>query len=142
MLTTSIKTTSKIIPLEFGFYAPGVCNIGPAEIARRRNVGHLGLTLTLVILAIALIGGAPAWTRLIVTLTVAGAASGYLQAYYHFCAGFGSRGLYNFGPLGQTESVVDPDSVAADRARSRRIGVAALAIGLAFGLAAFALPLA
>ena len=28
-------------------YRPGVCNIGPAEIARRRMAGHVGLVATL-----------------------------------------------------------------------------------------------
>ena len=33
-------------------YEPGVCNIGPAEIARRRRAGHLGLAATLVLLVV------------------------------------------------------------------------------------------
>jgi hypothetical protein len=142
MLTTSTKTTSGIISLESGSYKPGVCNIGPAEIVRRRNAGHLGLAITLIILFVELFAGWPAWARLITVLTAAGAASGYLQAYYRFCAGFGSRSLYNFERLGQTRRVTDSVDHAADMAMSHRIGVLALAIGLLFGLAAFALPVA
>jgi hypothetical protein len=28
-------------------YQPGVCNIGPAEIARRRRAGHVGALMTI-----------------------------------------------------------------------------------------------
>ena len=32
-----------------GGYQPGVCNIGPAEIARRRRVGHIGVIATILL---------------------------------------------------------------------------------------------
>lgn len=59
----------------------------------------------------------------------------------HFCAGFGSRGVFNFGPIGETTEVVDPDAQARDRAKSRQIGLASLGIGIAVGVAAVLLPL-
>ena len=45
-------------------YQPGVCNIGPAEIARRRRAGHIGLIAAVAfnaprIIAVFLGGGAP-----------------------------------------------------------------------------------
>ena len=46
--------------------------------------------------------GAPPLTRLLVALPAAASASGYLQAWFKFCAGFGSRGIFNFGDLGTT----------------------------------------
>ena len=57
----------------------------------------------------------------------------------HFCAGFGSRGEYNFGPLGRTEEVADAEARRRDRQTSTRIGLASLAIGLAVGAAAVAI---
>jgi hypothetical protein len=122
-------------------YRPGVCNIGPAEIARRRRAGHIGLLVTIVALVILVAVGAPPLARLIVALPAAAAASGYLQAWLRFCAGFGSRGIFNFGPLGQTENVPDADAARRDRARARQIGLASLAIGVAVGLVALVLPL-
>jgi hypothetical protein len=127
-------------PLELESYQPGVCNIGPAEISRRRKIGHLGVALTLVILMVELAVGWPAWTRLVTGLTVGLAASGYLQAYYHFCAGFGSRGVYNFASPGQVNNVSDRAAHLADLAKARRIELMALGVGLLFALAAFALP--
>jgi len=121
-------------------YRPGVCNIGPAEIARRRWAGHVGAVATVGLLAILLAVDAPSWSRLIVALPAAGAASGYLQAWLRFCAGFGSRGVFNFGALGQVESVDDLEARARDGARARQIGLASLAIGLAVGAVAVLLP--
>jgi hypothetical protein len=122
-------------------YKPGVCNIGPAEIARRRRSGHAGLLISVVLLAVLLVIGAPHWTRLALVLTAGGSASGYLQAWFHFCAGFGSMGVYNFGPLGSVEQVADPSARSRDRRRSIEIGLASLAIGLVVGITAFLLPI-
>ena len=108
-------------------YQPGVCNIGPAEIARRRRAGHVGLLVAIVVLAAVVAIGAPPLARLIVGLPVAAAASGYLQAWLKFCAGFGSRGLFNFGSLGETQQVPGPEARARDRARATQIGLASLA---------------
>jgi hypothetical protein len=123
-------------------YKPGVCNIGLAEIARRRRSGHVGLLISVVLLAVLLVIGAPHWTRLALVLTAGGSASGYLQAWFHFCAGFGSMGVYNFGPLGSVEQVADPSARSRDRRRSIEIGLASLAIGLVVGITAFLLPIA
>jgi hypothetical protein len=122
-------------------YQPGICNIGPAEIARRRRAGHVGLLLTVIMLAILVAISAPPLARLVVALPAAGAASGYLQAILKFCAGFGSRGLFNFGAVGPTEDVLDPADHARDRARARQIGLVSLIVGVAVGVAAAILPL-
>ncbi len=122
-------------------YQPGVCNIGPAEISRRRRAGYVGLAATVVLLGVLVAIGAPPFARLIVALPAAVAVSGYLQGRLHFCAGFGSRGVFNFGPLGQTHEVVDGEARRRDRARAMQIGVASLVLGVASGVAAFLLPL-
>lgn len=122
-------------------YQPGVCNIGPAEIARRRRAGHVGLLVTVILFAILVAVSAPPLARLLLVLPAAAAASGYLQAALRFCAGFGSRGLFNFGSVGPTEQVLDPADRARDRARARQIGLMSLAIGVAVGIVAALLPL-
>lgn len=122
-------------------YEPGVCNIGPAEITRRRRAGHAGLLATLALSGVLVVIGAPPLTRLIVALPAAAAASGYLQARLRFCAGFGSRGVFNFGEIGQTEQVPDPDARARDRSRAIQIGLASLAAGVVVGATAVVLPL-
>ena len=64
--------------------------------------------------------GAPPIARLLVALPAAVAASGYLQAWFRFCAGFGSRGVYNFGALGSTRPVEDGEAHRRDRSRACR----------------------
>src|SRR5687767_11046609 len=86
-------------------YQPGVCNIGPAEIARRRRAGHTGVIAAIALFAALVVIGAPDWMRFLVAIPAIGAASGYLQARLRFCAGFGSMGVFNFGELGNTERV-------------------------------------
>jgi hypothetical protein len=122
-------------------YRSGVCNIGPAEIARRRRAGHVGLVVTIAAFAALVAIDAPPLARLILVLPAAAATSGYLQAWLKFCAGFGSRGIFNFGPVGDTQQVVDEDARARDRARARRIGLASLAIGFVAGVAAAVIPI-
>jgi hypothetical protein len=136
-----MPTVAHMEPIQNLSYVPGVCNIGPAEIARRRRSGHIGLVVSVLLLAALLAVGAPNWTRLLLILTAAVSASGYLQAALHFCAGFGSSGIYNFGPVGIMERVDDAQARRRDRIRSLQIGLMALAIGLVVGIAAFALPI-
>jgi hypothetical protein len=122
-------------------YQPGVCNIGPAEIRRRRMAGHVGALVT----AAAFIGlvavDAPPITRLVLILPAAGAASGYIQAQLKFCAGFGSRGVFNFDSLGTWTTVTDREALARDRRRSREIAGMALAAGVVVGVVAALLPI-
>ena len=117
-------------------YVPGACNIGPAEIALRRRVGHVGLAVTAA-LATALIRSDlhPAW-RLTLALPAAGAASGYLQARQQFCANYGFRGLYNFNSRGHEQPVPATEAQAEDRRRARQITAASAAIGAGVALAA------
>jgi hypothetical protein len=103
--------------------------------------GHVGVLATFVLLAVLAAIGAPPPARLLVGLPAAAAASGYLQAWLRFCAGFGSRGVYNFGPLGSTEQVADATARRRDRARARQIGLASLAVGIVVAAVAAVLPL-
>lgn len=132
--------SQNVSPIGGTSYQPGVCNIGREEISRRRRAGHLGLIASILVLALLLAIQAPNWTRLALVVTAGAAASGYLQAWLHFCAGFGSKGVFNFGPLGTVQSVADADARSRDRRRSLEIGLASLAIGLAVGIAAVLLP--
>jgi hypothetical protein len=122
-------------------YQPGVCNIGPAEIARRRRAGHTGLLATVALFAILVAIGAPPIARLLLVIPAAVSASGYLQAYLKFCAGFGAKGVYNFGDLGPTEKVAETAARALDRARAMRISLASFAIGAAVAIVAVLLPI-
>jgi hypothetical protein len=122
-------------------YQPGVCNIGPAEIRRRRQIGWLGLAGTVGLGALLLLLDAPAVTRLLVAIPAAGAFSGFIQARLRFCAGFGSAGLQNLGELGEAARVDDPQARAADRNKALKIHAASIVSGVAVAVAFTLLPI-
>jgi hypothetical protein len=123
-----------------GSYEPGICNIGPAEIARRRRTGHIGMIATIVLLAVLVVVHATTPLRLLAFFPAAVAAAGYLQSWLRFCAGFGWLGVLNFDEVGTTERVGSSEDRARDRAMAIRIGLASAAIGVAVAIAAFVLP--
>ena len=117
-------------------YLAGRCNIGAAEIARRRRFGHLGLALAVALLLTLLATDAPRESRLLLFLPAAGSAVGYLQARLRFCAAFGLLGVFNFGALGRGERVADPAALLRDRRSAVAIVAASAVIGLGLALAA------
>ena len=122
-------------------YQPGVCNIGPAEIRRRRHIGYLGLAGAVALATVLLAVDAPAWTRLALALPVAGGLSGLIQARLRFCAGFGMAGLQNMDELGAQLQVEDTEARARDRRKAVHIQARSVAGGLAAGIAFALLPL-
>jgi hypothetical protein len=124
-----------------GQYVPGVCNIGPSEIARRRRTGHVGLIVALVMLAALIAVDAPAPLRVFLFFPAALSAAGYLQAYLKFCAGFGQIGVFNFGDHGESIHVVDSGARSKDRMKAWQIGIASGLVGLAVAVLAVLLPI-
>ena len=107
-------------------YVPGVCNIGPAEIRRRRQSGWLGLGVTILLWAAFVIFRVPAPWRLLLFFPAMIGATGFFQAALHFCAAFGMRGVFNFGSeVGKTETVEQTESRLKDRRKATVLGKAA-----------------
>ena len=112
-------------------YIP-VWNIRPAEIKRRRQVGWLGLGLTILLWVAFLAFRIPAPWRLTLFFPAVLGAEGFLQAVFHFCAGFGSRGLFNFGSeVGKTETVEWLEVRRRDQRKARLIGLYSALTGIA-----------
>ncbi len=122
-------------------YQPGVCNIGPAEIRRRRQIGFIGLIGAVALAGLLLAIDAPAWTRLALALPMVMALEGFIQARERFCAGFAMAGLQNMGDLGSETAIEDDEALAADRRKALRIHATAIAGALAAGVAFALLPL-
>lgn len=117
-------------------YVPGACNIGPAEIRRRRQSGWIGLAATVALWVILLALRVPAPWRLVLFLPASLGAAGFLQAALHFCAGFGTQGVFNFGPdVGKTDTVEQADFRRKDMAKARRIGLYSFLVGAAIAAA-------
>jgi hypothetical protein len=144
-MTTSFAVSPSPMPIAGidpdAAYQPGVCNIGPDEIRRRRRSGHIGAISAIGLFAVLVAVGAPPITRALVGLPTVIAASGYLQAHLRFCAGFGQVGVFNFGTVGETEHVVDDEARARDKAKARQIGLMSFAVGIAVAIAAVVVPL-
>jgi disulfide bond formation protein DsbB len=119
-------------------YIPGVCNIGPAEIKRRQQSGYIGLIIAIVLWVVLAALHGPAVIRLVVFLPAAMSASGFIQAYKHFCAGFGMKGVFNFdATVGQTDTVAQKEFRAADRQEARKILGLSVLCGLIVALIAY-----
>ncbi|WP_457101246.1 hypothetical protein [Microbacterium sp. P5_E9] len=123
-------------------YQPGVCNIGPAEIRRRRKSGYLGLVVSVLFLVVAFVLGWAAPWRLLVAVPVFLSAVGFLQAAFHFCVGFASQGLFNFGELGHEETVYEAEFRRKDQRRALLITGLSFAIAAVVALIAFLIPVA
>ena len=120
-------------------YIPGVCNIGPAEINKRKQAGWIGLIATIALWAIFIWFDIPSIWRLTLFFPAMMSATGFLQAYMHFCAYFGFASLFNFGDVGKTESVSQAELRAKDKRKAWQIVIYAILIGLAVALIAYAL---
>ena len=120
-------------------YVPGVCNIGPKEIVRRRVAGWAGLSSTAALWVLFTSLRADSAWYLTLFFPAALAAAGFLQAKTHFCASFGMRGLFNVGPeAGKTETVMQAEFRALDRRKAIRILLSSAVIGLVVSLASLA----
>jgi len=112
-------------------YIPGVCNIGPAERRMRRRSGFLGLIVTLIVLIILLATDVHWAWRLLLVIPATAAATGFLQDRFHFCVGFGMKGIFNvINSAGVVDNVELEEFRQADRRKAIKILLYSLAIGL------------
>jgi len=118
-------------------YIPGVCNIGPAEIKKRKQAGWIGLTATILLWAVFIwLDVAPLW-RFLLFFPAMMSATGFLQAYMHFCAYFGFASLFNFGDVGKTDSIQQAEFRAKDRRKAWQIVIYSILIGASIALLAY-----
>lgn len=121
-------------------YQPGVCNIGPAEIRRRRNTGIAGAVISAVLLVVFVVFHVPNPWRVVVLVPAGLSAAGFLQAAFHFCAAFGMTGLFNFGSLGTQETVHEKEYRRKDQQKALLIAGLSGVIALAVFVIAVLLP--
>lgn len=123
-------------------YVPGVCNIGPWEIRRRRLFGILGLAAGVALFVALTAKGAPPLARLVLLFPFWGGAFSWLQARRRFCAGFAMEGISNFGEGEATRrQVVDETAHRADMRAVMRMTRDSFVIGLAITAVALVIPL-
>ena len=119
-----------------GDYSPGVCNIGPREIAKRRAFGVGGIAATVVLGVVLVAIDAPQIARAIVLIPLLGALVSLEQARRKFCAGFAYAGIRSVNGSDATEAVANAADLAIDRAAARRMvaycGAIAIAVTAVF----------
>lgn len=119
-------------------YIPGVCNIGPAERAKRRQTGYVALLASIILMVTLVAIGAPRGWRLLLILPLSAAAVGFLQDRLHFCIGFGFKGLYNvINSAGTTDSVSQAEYRAKDRKKAMSIVWLSLVSGVVIAVLCF-----
>lgn len=122
-------------------YRAGACNIGPAEIARRRRAGYVGVAAAAVLAILLVVFDAPAAARLAIAVPLSVGILGFLQARSRFCVAYGMGGLRNFGELGTETRIADAGDRLADRRRAILMGSAAFAASVVIAGVFALLPL-
>lgn len=110
-------------------YIPGMCNINPKEIAQRRTIGHVGLTITLILTALFVGFSIDALFRVIVFVPAFLAATGYLQARNKFCVGYAGAKQHH-ADNGDVVTISDDAALAADKKKARTINIQAVTIAI------------
>ena len=109
-------------------YIPGVCNINPVEIRRRRQAGHIGLVLSVVVIVGLIALHAPWYLRLVAFLPLFLSATGYLQARHKFCVGYASAGVQHADDDSAALKIDDASMRKADTLKARMINLQAFLI--------------
>ncbi len=121
-------------------YQPGVCNIGTAEIERRRRFGLAG---TLIALALTLIMGALGVSdifKILIFFPAVMGAIGLLQAYTKFCAAYGLSAVFNFDDKEfKTKPILEQQAIAADKRMAWDIIAKSMGIAIIFTFLAIVL---
>ena len=121
-------------------YVPGTCNIGPAEIKKRRNSAVFSAVVAIaVIVLLELIQADKTW-RLILFIPAASFGVGFLQWYNKFCVAFGMKGIFNFGDIGKTFSVEQKENFQKDRAKAWKMIITGIMFGLLVAIIFYILP--
>ena len=120
-------------------YQAGVCNIGGAEVARRRQVAILGGVIYLALAIYMIAQSTSPRTTLILFIPASIFAIGFIQSRKRFCLAYGLMGTFNFQKLGSITKVEDKAALAADRKMAGTIIVQAIGISLILTAAVIAI---
>lgn len=114
---------------------PAACNIGPAELARRRRSATWATALAIVAVGALIAIGAPPLARLAFLPLAVATAVTWLQVIRRFCVAFGAAGIRNFGSLGSVDRIEN----AAERSADRRVAMRMILEGVLYGAVATAI---
>ena len=96
-------------------YLAGACNIGPAEIKRRRQGALIGAILFAFTTLLFVITNAPTSTRLLIFIPALLFTVGIIQSRRKFCVAYGFLGVFSFEKSGATRKITMNQDLKADR---------------------------
>jgi hypothetical protein len=121
-------------------YIPGICNIGPSEIQKRKQAGWIGLVFTIVFWLVFSILHVPSAWKLLLFFPATMSAIGFLQARMHFCAAFGMVGVFNFSlKVGKTDTVEQVEFRRKDKQKALQIIIYSAFIGIVVAVVGYLL---
>ncbi|TND10587.1 MAG: hypothetical protein FD123_229 [Bacteroidetes bacterium] len=121
-------------------YIPGTCNIGPAEIRRRRNLSFYALLVLLLMAVPLFLFSDQKLLRLLLIIPASAFGVSAIQWLTKFCVKFGLKGIFNFRQTGQSQSVMQEEFRRKDLAKARTIILSGTLVGAAITAIAYFLP--
>lgn len=120
-------------------YQAGVCNIGGAEVAKRRQLAYIGGFIYLLFTLLATLQNFSRKETFVVIAPAILFSVGFIQSRRKFCLAYGLMGTFNFQKIGTLTRVEDRAALMADRKTA--ISILAQSFALALVLTATALAL-
>jgi hypothetical protein len=111
-------------------YQSGVCNIGPAEIKRRRQGALVGAVLFAISTLLFVVTNASTSTRLITFIPALLFAVGIIQSKRRFCVAYGFMGVFSLEKLGATKKITLNQDLKADRKYAVKLLLQSVAIAI------------
>ncbi len=121
-------------------YIPGICNINPVEIKRRKMIGNVGFGVFIVFVIALVLFHAPWYYRTVVFIPAFIACTGYLQARNHFCISYASTGQQHADD-GKVVPVNDNAALKADKLKARMMNAQAFVTAAVITAAFAVMPL-
>lgn len=127
-----------LIDLPNNNYIPGVCNIGPLEIQRRKNFFYLAVFGSFVIASMFWVSEFNLLLTIFSYLVLLGTGFGlglvFFEWYDKFCVAFGFFGYFNFQKLGNYSNVENKDFTNIDRRKVLNILLKSLFVSVVYTL--------
>lgn len=111
-------------------YQSGVCNIGPAEIKRRRQGALVGAVLFAISTLLFVVTDASTSTRTITFIPALLFAVGIIQSKRRFCVAYGFMGVFSLDRLGDTKKISLNQDLKADRKYAIKLLLQSVAIAI------------
>lgn len=121
-------------------YIPGVCNIGPKEIQRRKRTMIFSFLFMMALASVLYFFDVGKIWRLAISIPAIAFAISFQQWRSKFCIAFGIMGVFNFEEIGTYHSIVDDKAREKDRARALQIILFGIFLGIGLAIGVYFIP--